>query len=411
VKAKSFFDAWNSFFFAEESPIPLALFRILYGIMVIATSLLLRPSWMAWYGPHAWISLPTMHVIEPGPRLSLFAVIPQNNFWVHALFWVLLASALCLTVGFFTRMSTLIVFLCLTSIDQRNLFILNGGDTFLRLAGFFLIFAPAGAALSIDRLIRIWRGREDAEIQPRRPWAQRMIQFELAILYFSSFCWKVSGTPWVQGTALYYVYHVDELQRFPLPSWLLRPTMLKLESWFALALEFSLGLLIWVRELRYYLLTLGLMFHLTLEYSLNVPMFQWDVLSAYVLFIDSADLERAWHWIRVRVVPHLGQPVTVIYDRSSPRIQRIANLLVAVDVFDRLSLINSHDWHDSRPRYNISARDFRNHLLVATESAARSGREALRAVARVVPLLWPIAFGLMIQRLFTLATSTDSNAS
>jgi hypothetical protein len=77
--------------------------------------------------------------------------------------------------------------------------------------------------------------------------------------------------------------------------------MLKLESWAVLILEFSLGVLIWVKAFRYKLLLLGLLLHLCLEYSLNIPMFQWDILSAYVLFIDAADLRRAWRWIRNRV--------------------------------------------------------------------------------------------------------------
>jgi hypothetical protein len=38
--------AWNEFFFAEQSPTPIALFRILYGLLVIATLLLLRPDWL-----------------------------------------------------------------------------------------------------------------------------------------------------------------------------------------------------------------------------------------------------------------------------------------------------------------------------------------------------------------------------
>src|SRR6202008_5068156 len=172
------------------------------------------------------VSLSTMHTLEPGTRLNLFTIIPQKDTWIEALFWVVLGSASLLTVGFVPRFTRLLVFLCLTSIQQRNLYITSGGDTFLRLAGFFLIFAPAGAALSVDRLIRIRRGKEGASMLPRSPWAQRMIQFELALLYFSSFCWKVQGTPWVQGTALYYVYHLDEFDRFPLPSWFLRPMIL-----------------------------------------------------------------------------------------------------------------------------------------------------------------------------------------
>ena len=57
-----------------------------------------------------------------------------------------------LAVGLFTRVNSVIVFICLASMQQRNLYITHGGDTFLRVAGFFLMFAPAGAALSIDRL-------------------------------------------------------------------------------------------------------------------------------------------------------------------------------------------------------------------------------------------------------------------
>ena len=35
------------------------------------------------------------------------------------------------------------------------------------------------------------------------------------------------------------------------------------------------------------MLALGLLLHLSLEYSLNIPLFQWDILSAYILFVDA----------------------------------------------------------------------------------------------------------------------------
>lgn len=300
MKVRSLWDLWNRFFFKPESPIPVSLFRVLYGAMVIATLVLLRPDWIAWYGPHAWVSLSTMHQLEGGTRLNLLAVIPQTDAWIESFFWIFLGSAVLLTVGFLTRFNSVLVYLCLASIQQRNLYITHGGDTFLRVAGFFLIFAPAGAAFSVDRLIRIWRGKEGVDIAPRPPWAQRMIQLELSLMYFATFCWKVKGAPWLQGTAMFYIYHLDEFRRFPVPSWLLGPMMLKLESWAVLVLEFSLGVLIWVKAFRCKLLILGLLLHLCLEYSLNIPMFQWDILSAYVLFIDAADLRRAWDWIRKR---------------------------------------------------------------------------------------------------------------
>jgi hypothetical protein len=292
---------WERFFFEPESPVPIALFRILYGLCVSATLILLHSDWLDWFGVHGWVSLSTMTTIEPGLRLNLFKVMPQNDHWIAAFFWIFLTFAVLLTLGLWTRLTSIAVFLCLASIQQRNLFITNGGDTFLRVAGFFLIFAPAGAALSLDRLWRVRKGLESSEILPRAPWAQRMIQFELALLYFASFLWKLKGSTWRDGTALYYVLHLHEIQRFPVPAWIQHTFLLRIGSWSTLALEFSLGILIWFRPFRYPLLLLGLLFHLCLEYALNVPILEWDILAAYVLFIDADDLTRIWNWTRNRL--------------------------------------------------------------------------------------------------------------
>jgi hypothetical protein len=301
VRLRSLGEAWERFFFAPQPPTTIALFRAIYGGTVTLTLLLLHPDWLTWFGIHAWVSLQVVQQVETGARLNLFGILPQSDAWIEAMFWIFLASALSLSAGFLTRLNSVLVFLCLNSIQQRNLYITHGGDTFLRLAGFFLIFAPAGAALSVDRLIRIRRGKPDPATQPRSPWAQRMIQIELALLYFAAFCWKAEGTPWVKGTALGYVYHLDELRRFPVPAWFLHPIFLKIGTWSALALEFCLGVLLWIQEFRYYLLAAGVLFHLLIEYSLNIPMFEWDILSAYVLFIESEDLTRAWKRVRVAV--------------------------------------------------------------------------------------------------------------
>jgi hypothetical protein len=289
--------AWEKFFFAPQSPTPIALFRILYGVCVSVTLILLHSDWLDWYGVHGWVSRATMKTIEPGIRLNLFALLPQDDRWIEALFCIFLGFAVLLTIGLWTRISSIVVFLGLASIQQRNPFIAHGGDTFLRVAGFFLMFAPAGAALSLDRLIRAHGKEERVEAMPTAPWAQRMIQLELALVYVMSFWWKMKGHAWLNGSALYYATHLNEIQRFPLPGWTQNSVVLKLGSWSTLALEFSLGVLMWFRRLRYPLLLLGLLFHLSLEYAFNLPMFQWDVLTAYVLFIDPADLELAWHWV------------------------------------------------------------------------------------------------------------------
>ncbi len=292
---------FDDLFFAPISPVPIAVFRILYGVCVTATLMLLRGDWLDWFGVHGWVTLSTMRAMETGVRLNLFTVFPQDDRWINAFFWFSLLFAILTTLGLWTRVSTVVLFLCVTSIQERNLFITHGGDTFLRVTGFFLMFAPAGAALSLDRLIRIRRGLEGRALVPRQPWAQRMIQIELALVYFISFLWKAKGHAWWDGTALYYVTHLPELRRFPIPAWIQNPLILKLGSWFTLAFEFSMGTLIWIRPFRYPLLILGVLFHLSLEYATNIPMFQWDILSAYVLFLDTRDLQRFTNTFRPRI--------------------------------------------------------------------------------------------------------------
>jgi hypothetical protein len=288
---------WNRFLFEPKDPTPVSLFRILYGLLIIADLLLLHRSWLEFYGTHAWLSLTTMHKLEPGVRLNIFTLLPQNDIWIRALFWVFLGLAICLAAGLFTRTSSLLTFLCLTSIHQRNLYVLNAGDGFLRVAGFFLIFAPAGAALSLDRWLRMRRGVEGTEVPLKAPWAQRLIQFQMALLYLTASWWKSLGPAWVDGTAVYYVFHLDQLRRFPVPALFQSPAFVKIESWFTLAIEFSLGTLVWFKELRYPVLVTGAVFHLLIDYALNIPLFEWTMISAYVLFIEPSDLKRIGRWL------------------------------------------------------------------------------------------------------------------
>jgi hypothetical protein len=291
MKLKRLGTAWQTFFFTPQSPLPLACFRILYGLCMLGTLLLLRWNWFEWFGVHGWFSQTVIAVIEPEPRLNIFLYLPQNDWWVSAFFWIFLGATLSLIVGFWTRCCSIIVYVCFVSLYQRNPFIWTGGDTFLRAAGFFLMFAPAAAALSVDRLIDRAR-RHRIEPPMIIPWAQRMIQIELVIVYLMAFCSKLGGATWRNGTALYYVLHYRALTRFSLPHWAMSPTAIRLETWSVLAFELCFPLLVWLPKSRGLMLFVGLMFHLSVEYALNIPMFEWSILSSYVLFVDPQDIKR-----------------------------------------------------------------------------------------------------------------------
>jgi hypothetical protein len=132
------------YFFKPVSPYPLAVFRILFGACACATLLLLHGDWGNWFGVHSWITMNTIAEAETGFRLNLFAIIPQDDRWIDSLYWIMLLASITLTLGVFTRVSSIITFLGLNSLNQRLPLILHGGDVFLRSAGFFLMFASSG---------------------------------------------------------------------------------------------------------------------------------------------------------------------------------------------------------------------------------------------------------------------------
>jgi len=290
--------AWDRFLFEPVSPVPLGVYRACLGALVLTGALVLVTEANNLYTETGILPLADALKYAPPPRIDVLALLPPGLGWVYVFFGVFLVAALCLTVGFMTRSANVLVFVGLASLHHRNPVILNGGDTILRLSSFYLMFAPAGAAFSVDRWLRVRRHAEPAgPPAPVAPWAQRLIQMQLALAYLATVHWKLAGHTWVDGTAVYYATRLREFDRFPVPFLFEYRPALRLMTWGTLVLEFSLATLVWFRDLRYPVLLAGLLLHVGLDYSMNIPLFQWTMLSIYVLFIDPRDLRRAAEWL------------------------------------------------------------------------------------------------------------------
>ncbi len=298
-------EGWNNFFFKEQSPKPVCLFRIFYGLIVLADLILLKPEWLMWYGPRAVTSLETTHKYYRGMIMSLFEILPQTDHAINIFYWVFLICTICLTVGFMSRFTSVAVYLCLGSIEMRNGFILNSGDTLMLVCGFFLMFAPTGALFSVDHWLRMRRGKGVANPMCS-PWAQRMLQIQTAVVYFATFYWKSMGILWINGTAVYYALNLQDFQRFPMPH-LHNMFIIRTLTWGTLAVEFSLGVLIWFKDLRYPVLLSGLLLHLGIEYAMNIPLFEWMIVATYINFVEPEDITKAWNWLQGITAKSMGK--------------------------------------------------------------------------------------------------------
>jgi hypothetical protein len=271
---------WQRFWFAPQPTSTLALFRIGFGLVVTAWSVSLAPDLLAFYGPYG---------IEPGRpetlpgEWSLLSTSTGPEVLVGALV-VLVAGSVALTLGLYSRIAALVVFAGVVSFQQRNGLVDNSGDLLIRNLAFFCVLAPTGVALSLDRLrtsrATFW------EFPARAPWVLRLVQIELSVGYLSAVWHKVSGATWRDGTAVAYALRMSDLQRWAAPAAVTRSILLTEALTFgALALELALGVLVWNRAARPWVMALGVAMHLMIDCFLVVGFFTFAMLVAYLAFL------------------------------------------------------------------------------------------------------------------------------
>jgi predicted DCC family thiol-disulfide oxidoreductase YuxK len=202
---------------------------------------------------------------------------------------------------------------------------------------------------------------------------------------------------WLDGTALYYTARLEDFWRLPVPYVFDHLWSIKFATWATLMVEFALGVLIWFRDIRYLVLLAGLMLHLGIEWSMNVPLFSAMMLSAYVAFLEPAQFRRSLTWLKARL-PQMPSPTserahaTVFYDGRCRLCRLTRDLLQCLDVFRVLRFVDfrSPDLADGWPGFD-HARAEREMLLCSPENEWCSGYHAFRWMSLRVPLLWPLA--------------------
>jgi hypothetical protein len=112
------------------------------------------------------------------------------------------------------------------------------------------------------------------------------------LVYFATVLFKLKGHDWVDGTAVYYTSRLENFQRIILPVVFEEKNFIKIMTWSALFIEFSLATLIWIREMRKWVLMAGLLLHLGIELTMSIGCFEWLMMGAYVLFLDASDVKR-----------------------------------------------------------------------------------------------------------------------
>jgi hypothetical protein len=290
--------AWHRFWFRPEPTSTLALVRIAFGLVVLAWTLALLPDFFAWFGADG--ILPR----QPGGVRGAWGPLgpaASDGVLVASLIVLLLSSA-CLVVGYRTRAAAVLVFLGLLAFQRRDPWVFDSGDGLLRVIALYLALAPAGASLSLDRARhardRFW------EFPARAPWALRLMQVQLSVLYIATAWTKMRGTTWNDGTAVSYALRVGDLERFPVPHFVTDSVLIaNFMTYGTLAIEVALGVLVWNRRARPWVLGLGVALHLGIDYSMRVGFFTAAILVLYIAFVPPETASRIVLAVRDRARP------------------------------------------------------------------------------------------------------------
>ncbi len=310
---KAWLKSLDAFWFGHGSPVTLGIIRIFIGFWALTNFLMILPDFNAWFTEQGYVpfeaamrKMPNLserssvlgyEVVLPFqvPRVSLvnYFGLGTSAPWMLAVYVLTLLASLTTMLGLWTRVSTILLALGVVTIHHRNGFIVHGGDTVLRVMVLYLVLAPCGLSCSLDRLIGLWKGR----IQPGVPmvslWTQRLIAYNIAIVYFTTFWHKMRGNFWRDGTATWYPARLNEFDRFWVPPFLENPPFIYLTTYGTLAVELALGTLVFYKPLRKWVLLAGLMMHAYIEYSMNIPLFAFVICSCYVAFYSGEEVT-AW---------------------------------------------------------------------------------------------------------------------
>jgi hypothetical protein len=252
---------WDAFWFAARDARLRDVIRIGYAVLLLVNLATWAPNLERWFGDAGVLPADAARHIAGVP--SLVAYLP-----VWLCYGLLVAHTVALALGFYPRVQAACVLLWLAQFSNRNVAIVDGEDIVFKMFAFYLALMPS------DR--------------NAPPWPLRLLQIQIAVIYLSSAIEKSHGHDWTNGHALYYVSRLDDwFGKLPAPSFVFDTPIM---TYGVLALEWLLPLALFLPRTRRYAIAVGIAFHLSIEWTMNLFLFHWIMILGLLSFLEADDL-------------------------------------------------------------------------------------------------------------------------
>jgi len=256
-----------------------------------------------------------------------------------------LAIVVCalMVVGLYTRLTACAFAFVVTAFSARDIYLTDGSENVLILMSLFLVFTACGRRWSLDRRLSPARRpsiarRPSHEPAPQAPQALRelaevrrravtllhnaavvVIGCQMCVIYGAAALWKVQGTTWRDGTAMFYVLHTDWFRVWPGLSDFIASHALPMAALAYVTVFAQIGFpfLALSRRPKYVVLVLLLGMHLGIGLLLGLPIFSLVMIVGDAVFLPDAFWQAAARFVRGHVPHHLRATQRPLYENRS----------------------------------------------------------------------------------------------
>lgn len=294
--------AWNQFWFQPRLPHILAVLRIITGLMLLYSHLVLASDLSSFVGDNAWINNETAKQLHDGAfgfsdwgRSYLWYLGSPVLLSIHH--GVTIAVTFCFAVGFLTRITAPAAWFLQLMYVHRLTGHLFGFDQIVTYSAMYLVLAPCGSLFSVDAWLREkllqthrdrrWFGWVFPAAQPTvmSNIATRLFQVHLCTIYFFGGIAKARGETWWDGTAMWYSAGNYEYQSLDL-TWIAGyPRLASLLSNATLFWELGYAALVWPRLTRPLVIGLAVAVHGGIALFLGMITFGMMMIAANFIFV------------------------------------------------------------------------------------------------------------------------------
>lgn len=274
--ARRALSALERFALRPASAAPLAALRIGLAGVLLWQAAMVAPALFELYGDRGVLQGPLRDALAGAglPRIgwlvSALAPLGVREASVIAVVGGVYAlSLLGLLAGLRTRVAAAVAWLTHLMLMTTAQGTVYGADVFANTFLFYLVWAPAGATLSLDRR----RGRAPPGPTPGARLSLRVVQMHLCAVYLASGVEKACGEGWWNGEAIWRALMLPEYRRFDFSFLAAHPWMAAAAGWGVLLVEMGYPIFMWSRRTRRLWVLVTAAMHLGIAMLMGLEVF------------------------------------------------------------------------------------------------------------------------------------------